>query len=51
MAEGSSDRSLRERLEDGQLIQQDYASGDSNASLHGDTNFLALHEMVYLGRP
>jgi hypothetical protein len=35
----------------GQLIQQEYASGDSDQSLHGDTNFLALHEMVYLGRP
>ena len=27
------------------------ASGDTDRSLNGDTNFLALHEMVYLGRP
>ncbi len=34
-----------------QMIQQQYAAGDPNQSLSGDTNFLALHEMVYLGRP
>lgn len=33
------------------MIKQLYASGDSKDALAGDTNFLALHEMTYLGRP
>ena len=45
------DAYLAAKQQYGQLIQEAYASGDANRSLNGDTNFLALHEMVYLGRP
>lgn len=35
----------------GAMVTQQYASGNADQALSGDTNFLALHEMVYLGRP
>jgi Peptidase family C25 len=35
----------------GEQIKALYASGSSDDSLTADTNFLALHEMAYLGRP
>ena len=35
----------------GQMIEVQYASGDPDQALSGDANFLALHEMTYLGRP
>ena len=39
------------KSQEGQMIEAQYASGDPDLALSGDANFLALHEMAYLGRP